>query len=68
MTIFDFKDFFEKIIEVKTTDGKVFRGRLTGFEDELDASSGQDEIELYIGDCYISVDIPSIKNVKLISD
>ena len=67
MTIFDFKDYFEKIIEVTTTDDKTFRGKLTGFDDAIDTSSGQDEIELYVDDCYIGIDVPSIKNFKLIS-
>ena len=68
MTIFDFKDYFEKMIEVTTTENKTFKGKLTGFDDAIDTSSGQDEIELYVGDCYIGVDVPSIKSFKLISD
>ncbi|MCR4889754.1 hypothetical protein [Ruminococcus flavefaciens] len=68
MTIFDFKEYFEKIIEIITTDGKTYKGKVTGFDDAIDTSSGQDEIELYIGDCYVSVDVPSIKSFKLISD
>ncbi|GEM_PF-5872361 len=68
MTIFDFKDCFEKQIEVLSTDGKIYRGKLTGFEDKEDTSSGEDEIELYVGDCFIGIDVPHIKSFKLISD
>ena len=60
MTMFDFKDYFEKKIRVITSDGKTFEGVLSGFEDALDSSSGEDEIELDVGECYIDIDIPSI--------
>ena len=66
MTVFDLKDYFEKKIRVITLDGKSFEGILSGFEDALDSSSGKDEIELYVGECYIDIDVPSIEYVKLI--
>lgn len=66
MIMTDFKDFFEKRIRIITFDDKMFEGVLTGFEDALDSSSGTDEIELDMGDCYIDVDIPSVKTVELI--
>lgn len=68
MTVFDFKDFFEKQIKIKTSDGKEFRGKLTGFEDEDDSFSGEDEIELTVGTHEVSIEVSSITAVSLIND
>lgn len=67
MTMHDFKSFFEKEIEVTTFEDEVFIGKLVGFEDELDSSSGKDEIELDAhSDYYLSLEIPDIKSVRTI--
>lgn len=68
MTMFDFKEYFEKRIRVLTSEGKKYEGVLSGFENGFDSSSGEDEIELYVGDCCIDIDISSIKSVELIGN
>lgn len=66
MTMHDFKDYFEKKIQVITLEDEVFQGILTGFENSFDSSSGQDEIEIHVDDVYIGIEIPDIKSVKII--
>lgn len=67
MTFKDIKNYFEKNVKITTFENEIFSGKVTGFEDELDTVSGNDEIELDIGKCYISIEIPDIKSISEIS-
>lgn len=68
MIMHDFKDYFEKKVKVKTLENETFQGELTGFENGVDSSSGQDEIELFAEGVYIGIEIPDIESVELLYD
>ena len=56
--------FFEKKVKITTLENEIFVGVITGFEDDLDTSSGKDEVELDVGEYDIGIEISDIKSIE----
>ena len=69
MTINDIWGFFdfETTVCVKTSYGSNNIGIITGVENHFETDSGKDEIELDIGDCYLSIEIPDIISIEKVN-
>lgn len=54
-------------VSVIDVDGQVFRGVYWGLTSEFDTSSGKDEIEVAMGDYYVSLPIDEVQSVVFLS-
>ena len=66
MSIWDFADKHEKECEVVLKDGSGFRGVLYLGETEFDSMSGENEIDIHVGNSYVCIPVSEIMNVALI--
>lgn len=66
MTIDDVTKFFDfqTNVCVKTIYGSKNVGIITGIENDFETNSGKDEIELDVGNCYLSIAIADIVSIE----
>ena len=66
MTINNVWAFFDlkTPVKVKTKDGDETIGVITGVENEFETESGKDEIELDVGNYYLSIEISDIISIE----
>lgn len=66
MTIKEISSYFdfETKVKITTKDKSEYIGIITGVDDALDTSSGEDEIELDMGTYYLGIELSDIIEIK----
>ncbi|QHW36648.1 LSM domain protein [Staphylococcus ursi] len=55
-----------KNVRIELTDGQLFIGKATDYDDEMDNESGEDSINLYDGICLYDFNESEIKSIEII--
>lgn len=55
-----------KKVRIELNNGKIFTGRATGYDDEMDNESGEDSIHLDSGKLLYDFDESQIKSIEIL--
>ena len=64
MTYEEIKDFIGENVILEDVDEQIFIGRITNTESEFDTSSGKEEIEIKVGNCYVGIPFDEIRTIE----